>query len=118
MANMSGILQPADVDGTTFTLANNAVSGNKVFYANAILRITVASAAGSQAGAVVTFGQTAQSQLGGTGHAPTTPSGTSGFFINANTPSEYFWLGPNRDTVNFFNGSGGAILVSIQPMMP
>lgn len=116
MANISGVLAPAEQDGQTFTIAAGNASGNKTFWNNAILQITVAAAAGAAAGVTVTFGQVNAAQLGGTGHAPVTPSATVGLFINANTPPVPFWLGPNRDTVNFFNNTTGVVTVSIQPM--
>jgi len=115
MANISGTLAPAEQDGTTFTVTSGATSGNKTFWPNAILLIAVAGAANT--GAVVTFGQVNAGPLGGTGHAPTTPTLTNGFFINANAPAQAFWLGPQRDTINFF-ASGGNITVSIQPLSP
>lgn len=118
MANIAGILAPAEVDGSTFTIGATTASGNKVFYPNAILLITVAGAAGAASGVTVTFGQTNPSQLGSTGHAPAAPSATVGFFINANTPGQPIWLGPNRDTLNFFNNTAGVVTVSVQPMMP
>jgi len=117
MANIAGILAPAETDGQTFTIAA-AGNATKQFYPNAILLITVAAAAGAAAGVTITFGQTAASQLGGTGHTPTAASATVGFFINANTPGQPIWLGPNRDTLNIFNNTAGVVTVSIQPMMP
>lgn len=116
MANISGVLAPAEQDGQTFSIGAGATSGVKTFWNNAILQITVAATAGAAAGVTATFGQTNAAQLGGTGHAPSTPTATVGMFINANTPPVPFWLGPNRDSVNFFNNTAAAVIVSIQPM--
>lgn len=118
MANISGILAPAEQDGQTFSIGAGAASGNKTFWPNAILQITVAATAGAAAGVTMTYGQVNQGPLGGTGHAPTVPTATVGQFINANTPPFPIWLGPNRDTVNFFNNTAAAVTVSIQPMSP
>lgn len=116
MANMSGIFAPAEQDGTTFTVGATSASTVKTFFANAYLLISVAATAGAAAGVTITFGQTNASPLGGTGHAPATPSATVGFFLNANAPAQQFWLGPNRDSVQFFNATAANITVSIQVM--
>lgn len=118
MANISGILQPSDQPGSTFTLAATTASPVKTFYANAILRVAIGATAGAAAGATVTFGQVNPSLLGGTGRAPTTPSATNGFFINANAVGQDFWLGPNSDSVQFFNNTAASITISIQTMQP
>lgn len=119
MANLSGVLQPSDQDAITFTIAATTASAVKTFWPNAILLVSVAQTSSAAAGVTATFGQVNASPLGGIGHAPTTPSATNGFFINANAPAQVIWLGPNRDSLQFFNVSGANVAtVSIQPMQP
>lgn len=116
MANMAGVMAPAEVDGATFTINAANASAVKTFFPNATLLISVAAAAGAAAGVTATFGQVNPGPLGGTGHAPSTPSATTGFFINANAPAQLIWLGSQRDSVQFFNNTAGTVTVSIQVM--
>lgn len=118
MANIAGVLQPSDTNAATFTIAATTASGNKTFYANAYLLISVAATAGAAAGVTATFGQVNASQLSAAGAAPTVPSATVGFFINANAPAQLLWLGPNKDTVNFFNNTAATVTVSVQLLVP
>lgn len=118
MANLSGVLSPAEQDGITFTLAATTASPVKTFWPNVILSISCAAIAGAAAGVTVTFGQVNTGPLGGTGHAPNTPTAAVGFFINANAPAQTIWLGPQRDTVQFFNNTAASVTISIQPMQP
>lgn len=118
MANIAGVLQPADTNGITFSIGAGAASGNKTFYANAYVLVSVAATAGAAAGVTATFGQVNASQLGGTGAGPTVPTATVGFFINANAPAQQLWLGPNKDSINFFNNTAAAVVVSVQLMVP
>lgn len=108
MASIYGVFQPAEVDGTTFSLGATTASGNKTFTNAAYLYISATQPI------TVTFGQVNASILGGTGHAPTTPSAVVGMLINIGPPV-LIWLGPNRDTINVFNTSASAAVVSIQP---
>ena len=116
MANIAGVLAPAEQDGITFTIATGTASAVKTFWPNAIVLISVAGAASAAAGVTATFGQVNAGPLGGTGHAPTTPSATVGFFINANAPAQAIWFGSQRDSVQFFNATAGTLTVSIQAM--
>ena len=119
MANIAGVLAPAEQDGITFTIATANASAVKTFWPNAIVAISVGVSAGAltaPAGVTVTFGQINAGPLGGTGHAPTTPSATNGFFLPAGAPAQLFWLGSQRDSLQFFNNTGQSVTVGIQPM--
>lgn len=123
MAMTFGFLQPAEKDGVTFSLAATTASAVQTATANAIIQITCATTGatpGANAFITVTFGSSgASNQLGNTGgHAPTTPSITNGYAINANTQPVIYWLGPNRDSFQVFNASAAAMEVSWQILMP
>lgn len=109
MANISGTYQPAESDGVTFTVTTGATSPVKTLYMGATFLITTTAAV------TLTFGGSgAISQLGSTFRAPTTPTATIGFALNPNTPAQLFWLGPNRDSFQVFNNTGGSATVSYQ----
>ena len=116
MANIAGVLAPAELDAVTFTIGATTASAVKTFWPGAIILVSVAATAGAAAGVTATFGQVNAGPLGGIGHAPTTPSATNGFFINANAPAQQIWLGSQRDSIQFFNNTAAAVTVSIQPM--
>jgi len=120
MANINGVFQPAEgFPGVTGTLAATTASAIQTLYPNAIFIVTIAATAGTAAGATITFGGSgATSQLGSIAAAPAVPSATVGYFLNANTVSYVFWLGPNRDSFRLFNNTAASITFSYLPLMP
>lgn len=100
MSLIAGPLQPAEKDGITFSVPASSASPIKTVWNNATVLISVSQVVPVTGGTVpvgvtVTFGSS-------TGTAPSVPSITNGTLIPPNT-SQQFYLGPNRDSMRFFN---------------
>jgi len=111
MALISGILQPHEVDGTTFSVAAATASPLQTAFNNALLYISNNGAFSTTGGTgvTVTFGSS-------TGKAPTVPSATNGFLIPPGQAIQ-FYLGANRDSFRVFNlDAANAVKVSFQAM--
>lgn len=114
MATATSTLQAAEQDGVTFSIPPLGVSGIKTLWPNVTVFISVAQVI-PVTGGTVPSGVTVTFGLAG-GKKPSTPSATVGFNIPPNT-IQPFYLGANRDSMNFFNlDTTNSATVSIQGM--